>query len=77
MQPPDFAHGWQAGLLPTDVPKHLKYHEAQKQEVQTEADPGHNDESHLTVSGKGNGTVAKGPSASPQLCWQYHLSPNI
>lgn len=46
MQSPDFAHGWQAGLLPADVPKHLKDHEAQKQEVEAEADPSHNDEGH-------------------------------
>jgi len=46
VQPPDFAHGRQAGLLPTDVPKHLKHHEAQKQEVEAEADTSHNDEGH-------------------------------
>lgn len=54
MQTPDFAHGWQARLLSIDVPKHLKYHEAQKQEVEAEADASHNDEGHLTVSSKGS-----------------------
>lgn len=49
VQPPDFAHGWQTGLLPTDVPKHLKHHEAQKQEVEAEADSSYDDEGHLTV----------------------------
>lgn len=76
MQPPDFAHGWQAGLLPTDVPKHLKHHEAQKQEVEAEADASHNDEGHLMVSSKGNGGLA-GDTSMSQLCWQQHpLSPN-
>lgn len=46
VQPPDFAHGWEARLLPTDVSKYLKYHEAQKQEIEAEADTCHNDESH-------------------------------
>lgn len=59
VQSPDFAHGWQAGLLPADVPKHLKDHEAQKQEVEAEADPSHNDEGHLMVSSQGNGRLAK------------------
>lgn len=46
VQPPDFAHGWETRLLPTDVPKYLKYHEAQKQKIEAEADTSHNDESH-------------------------------
>lgn len=81
MQPPDFAHGWQARLLSTDVPKHLKYHEAQKQEVETEADASHNDEGHLIVPSKGKGRLTQDTSASvqdtsasPQLYWQYPLS---
>lgn len=65
MQPPDFAHGWQAGLLPIDVPKHLKHHEAQKQEVQAEADASHDDEGHLMVIGEGNSRVGKHTSTSP------------
>lgn len=67
MQPPDFAHGWQARLLSVDVSKHLKYHEAQKQEVETEADPSHNDEGHLTVSSKGNGRLAKDTSIASSV----------
>lgn len=53
VQPPDFAHGWEARLLPTDVSKYLKYHEAQKQEIEAEADTCHNDESHLKVYSEG------------------------
>ena len=30
VKPPDFAHGGQARLLPADVAKHLKDHEAEK-----------------------------------------------
>lgn len=69
VQPPDFAHGRQAGLLPTDVPKHLKHHEAQKQEVEAEADTSHNDEGHLMVSSKGKGRLADDTNTS-QLGWQ-------
>lgn len=77
MEPPDFAHGRQARLLPADVLKHLKHHEAQKQEVEAEADTSHNDEGHLMVSSKGKGRLADDTNTSPQFCWQRHpRSPN-
>lgn len=77
VQPPDFAHGWQAGLLPTDVPKHLEHHEAEKQEVQAEADPSHDDEGHLMGAQSRKRQLAEDTSTPPQLCRQYSWSPNI
>lgn len=59
MQPPDFAHGWETRLLPTDVSKNLKYHEAQKQKIEAQADPCYNDESHLQVYNEGKSRFAK------------------
>jgi len=61
VQPPDFAHGWEARLFPTDVSEYLKYHETQKQEVEAEADTCHNDESHLQV-------YSEGRLRSPRTC---------
>ena len=65
-------------MLPADVPKNLKDHEAQKQEVEAEADPSHYDEGHLMVSSQGNGQLAKDSSTSLksdtlwlQICRQF------
>lgn len=47
MQASGLGHGGQGHPLPTDVAEDLKHHEAEEEEVETGADPGHDDEGHL------------------------------
>lgn len=41
-------HGGQWSPLPADVAEDLENHEAEEEEVEASADPGHDDESHLS-----------------------------
>lgn len=47
MQASGLGHGGQRHPLPADVAEDLKHHEAEEEEVETGADPGHDDEGHL------------------------------
>lgn len=51
MQAASLAHGWEARLLPADVPEHLEDHKTQEEKIETQADSRDYNKGHLSSRG--------------------------